>query len=258
MRTLAIIGSSFTVLVLASNNSARAQNVPASAAPSAVEANPPAAPSFLLRPMPIDGEFGDGWRQTFAIDSPNAAGDSVTLWVEDGWLAARRDAASGAVDWQVYLCPVDDTELPMVAVRDGVAYFEVSYGNGRYLIRDSDHIFRCRRLPKHGGKLMSKSDMVGDDVGARTSASSGISGLRFAGLVHKDWYHVVTGPANDRWNSFVRLNPDSNGNGSGVQMCASGLAHWHHGDTWLVDDGELIVASRTLEAMYLAEKDQAN
>jgi hypothetical protein len=182
----------------------------------------------------------------------------ITLWVEDGWLAGRRDSASGAVDWQVYLCPIDDTEMPMVAIREGLPYFEVSYGNGRYLIRDSDHVFRCRRMPKHGGKLMNKAEMVGSEVGARTTASSGISGLRFFGLVHKDWYYVATGPDNDHWNSFVRLNPDANGKGSGVQMCATGLAHWHHGDTWLIDDGELIAASRTLEAIYLAEKKQVD
>jgi hypothetical protein len=258
MRTLAIIGSSFIVLVLASNGSATAQGAAGDAAPSAAEEDPSDAPSFLLRPMPIEGDFVDGWRQTFAIDSRVTAGDSVTLWVEDDWLVARRDSASGAVDWQVYLCQVNDTEMPMVAVRNGLAYFDVSYGNGRYFIRDSDHVFRCRRMPKHGGKLMNKADMVSDDVAARSSAYSGISGLQFYGLVHKDWYYVVTGPSNNRWNSFVRLNPDSKGKGSGVLMCATGLAHWHHGDTWLIDDGELIVASRTLEALYLAKKKLAD
>ena len=71
------------------------------------------------------------------------------------------------------------------------------------------------------------------------------------------WYYVVTGPDNDHWNSFVRLNPDSNDKGSEVQVSVTGLAHWHHGDTWLIDDGELIVACRTLEAIYLGRRNRS-
>ena len=253
MRFTAISFVRLCALILVYFGSAQAEE-PSGARPAAAESERAQSPSFLLRPIPIEGDFLEGWRQTVSLDSALTRGESITLWVEDGWLAARRNSASGAVDWQVFLCPVNDIETPMMAVRDGLPYFEVTYSDGQYFIRDSDHVFRCRRLPKLGGTLIQKADMVSVDARARTSASSGISGLRFAGLADQGWFYVATGPDFKHWNAFVRLTPDAEGQGSGVQMSATGLSHWHHGDHWLVDDGELLVANRTLEALYLAQQ----
>jgi thiol-disulfide isomerase/thioredoxin len=52
----------------------------------------------------------------------------------------------------------------------------------------------------------------------------------------------------------VRLNPtEEHGQGYGVTTSAGYIKH-HHGDKWLIDDGELIVANRASTAMYEAIK----
>jgi hypothetical protein len=67
MRTVSIMCFGLIALGFTSTHAARAQDTAADAAPSGAKDVASATPSFLLKPMPIEGDFGNGWRQTFAI-----------------------------------------------------------------------------------------------------------------------------------------------------------------------------------------------
>lgn len=79
--------------------------------------------------------------------------------------------------------------------------------------------------------------------------------MKYTALNDQDWHYLAAGPAEDQWNILLRLNPISKrARGHGVRIAATGLTHFFHGAQWFIDDGELTLASRTLEAHYLAEK----
>ena len=79
-----------------------------------------------------------------------------------------------------------------------------------------------------------------------------VAGLVASGWDDKEWFVVASGRADDRFDAIVRLSPlaikveEEGVRGSGVHC------HLIHGDTWLIDDGDLLVASRTLLADYKA------
>jgi|tagenome__1003787_1003787.scaffolds.fasta_scaffold20912603_2 thiol-disulfide isomerase/thioredoxin len=210
---------------------------------------------YAKKPVAIEGTFGKGWKQTVSYPIAASASDQVTLWTQDGWLAARRTSATGALDWQVFLCPFEDGKPPEIFLRDGLEYVEVSYGDGRYFIRDSDFVFRCRRMPKMQGELFAKKETLSANAAPRGTAGSVATGLHLSSWNEGEWFCIAAGPSDDQWHSFVRLDPEaSRGNGYGVQVIATGLTYFFHGEHWLIDDGELIVATRTLEANYRQEQ----
>ncbi len=100
-------------------------------------------PAMLRRAIPIEGQFGEGWRQVFALpDTPIASGERLIVWVENGWLCTRHEAADGQFDWQIALCHASDDVLPEVRVTDGFPFVEVSYRDGRYIVRESLNTLR--------------------------------------------------------------------------------------------------------------------
>jgi thiol-disulfide isomerase/thioredoxin len=68
------------------------------------------------------------------------------------------------------------------------------------------------------------------------------------------WFFVASGPNDQSFDVLVRLNPLAKRKpGNGVQTIVGGFGYMFHGRTWLMDDGEVLVALRTLESTYEAE-----
>ncbi len=70
----------------------------------------------------------------------------------------------------------------------------------------------------------------------------------------KQWFFVASGKDAEQVDAVIRLNPIAKRSpGNGVQSIIGGFGYFFHGDMWLMDDGELLVAFRTLESYYEAE-----
>jgi thiol-disulfide isomerase/thioredoxin len=87
--------------------------------------------------------------------------------------------------------------------------------------------------------------------------------LTLSGWQNDEWFYVASGPNTENFDAVVRLNPVAlRKPGYGVQTFVGGFVYYFHGDAHILDDGELLVAMRTLEAGYKAElarkKIQAN
>src|SRR4051812_39534550 len=86
--------------------------------------------SMLLTASPTLAEepFKDGWRKVVPIPSPLLGeGDRYVVWVDDGWLQARRETGHGETDWHVVLARATDPVPPVVSAPKGAFRFEVSY-----------------------------------------------------------------------------------------------------------------------------------
>jgi thiol-disulfide isomerase/thioredoxin len=199
--------------------------------------------------VPIEGDFGDGWQQTIILpDSPYIAGGKVLLRVDDGWLCARRESTDGQCEWQFVLCQVDETSPPKIEVRNGMPVIDISCHDDRYFIRDSSFL-RVLREPVSGTKLLTKDELL--------TADAQLMGYGGACTAWRDadWFFVTAGEERDAWRAFVRLNSmDERKKGYGVTTSISGPTHYFHGDTWFIDDGELLVAKRMSLAAYDAQK----
>jgi thiol-disulfide isomerase/thioredoxin len=214
-------------------------------------------PTLQRRTVPIEGRFGDGWRQAVALpETPLSKGDQLTLWVERGWLCARLDGSDGQFDWQIVLCHIQDGVLPEVQIMDGQPFVGVSYRDGRYFIRESMCVLRGVRETSPDGDLLKK-----DAVFSPGADSAGYGVWPAGGIIStswrdRDWFFVAIGPQQESWRVVVRLDPVDAPGGFGVTIVGPGPIHHFHGDTWLLDDGELLVATRTPLAAYEAVKKQ--
>src|SRR4051794_38011387 len=90
--------------------------------------------AWLLHPAGAPGRgpartgLREGWERVVPVPDPLlGAGDRYVVWIERGWVHARRETAAGVVDWQVVLAEATDPEPPAVAAPEGTLRFEVSY-----------------------------------------------------------------------------------------------------------------------------------
>jgi thiol-disulfide isomerase/thioredoxin len=217
-------------------------------------AQPPAPPQRTR--VPVDpGRFGEGWRKTVRLaDSPVGPGDAYDVWVEDGWLQVKRYNEEGELDWHVVLARAS-SGVPTITVGERQGAFEVSCRDGRYFIRDTLWALRCLREPKDAGGLLPKAAFF--DGGFQSKGYAGAGAARGPHLVSgwqdERWFYVACGPDRERFDCVVRLNPVAKSDpGYGFQGM-SGLAYVFHGKAWAMDDGELLVAARTLQAAYEME-----
>jgi thiol-disulfide isomerase/thioredoxin len=212
------------------------------------------------RHVPIEGHFGEGWLQTVVLPESSSlgAGGKVTLTVEEGWLCVRHDSADGQLEWQIVLCQAEEGVPPEIEIIDGMPFFiDVSYRDGRYFVRDGLGMLRALRQPASGSKLLPKEVLLSSDAKPSGSAMSPRLGITWTSWNDNGWYFVASGPNRESWHTVVRLNPveEYGQRGFGVMTSLAYVQH-HHGDKWVVDDGQLLVANRMSIAAYEGIKKQ--
>jgi RNA polymerase sigma factor (sigma-70 family) len=235
---------------------------PARAAQQAALAPEPAADGVGARGGgdPADPPLKEGWVKTVPIPNPILGeGDEYVVWVEKGWLQVRRQTRDGKTDWHVVLARATDPRAPNVtAPKDGIS-LEVSYRDGRYFVRETAEVLRCVRERKRGADgTWPRAHFV--SAGSRNAGSAGSAEQQptLAGWEDKDWFVALSGPGPDRVDCMMRLDASADaGNGYGFSACADGLRRAFHGDTWVLDDGELLAATRQLEAVAKVRKVRA-
>jgi RNA polymerase sigma factor (sigma-70 family) len=196
----------------------------------------------------------EGWKKTF--DLPDFAGgkpDRYLVWVEDGWLKAKRLTAAGKIDWHIILARATDPQPPEASVSDP-ATFALSYCGGKYFIRDTGDTLRCLRERKQG-KPGTWPRSWPPPGGSYTTAGGTEQPPVLAGRYDAGWFVVTAGPTNDRADVFLRLGYDpKQAPPYGCTAYRSGLKKVYCGDRHAMDDGDLLVATRTLEAIVRAKQ----
>jgi len=205
-------------------------------------------------PIPAKEGFGEGWKQTIRTKPGDDPCDVYDLWVTDGWLYVRRTDEHGDLDWQIKLAEAERAGIPSISiVGDGKA-FQVSSEDGGYFIRETAYFIRAIRQPDSESGALAKSAVFGDDAEPGGWGQSHTKQITLSGWKANDWFYVASGPEPERFNCVVRLNPVAEAkNGYGVQVTLGELLYMFHGETHLWDDGELLVAARTLRAPHEQE-----
>jgi thiol-disulfide isomerase/thioredoxin len=212
--------------------------------------------SFEKTSVPIEGEFGNGWKQTITLpDTIYGRGERLVLSVEGGWLRARHESSDGQLNWQLILCRIRNHQLPVVRVMEGLPFVEVSYLDGRYFVRQSQDFVRALREPGASDGLFERAAILTPDAKAGGTGTSNVLESTCAYWEDQGWCYVTFGPQPEAWNAVVRLNPvEFADRGYGFNVSGAGHIHLFHGDRWVLDDGELLVANRTRPEIYIAEK----
>lgn len=231
----------------------------------ALGAEPEAKPKAALKSpvgiaITVDHEkFGEGWKQTIPIES----GDTYDVSIKDGWLIVKRSDNGGGLDWQLVLARVVAGEVPKIS-RIGASQFDLSYLDGRFFIRETHDFLRVMREPKtdlgfftHVAVLGEGAESKGSGRFNRTEGSGNFKRTECSTMSSwqkDDWFYVGVGPDEQNYNVFVRLDAVANRSpGHGVMTTISGFLYEFHGETWLMDDGDLLVCRRTLKSTHEAE-----
>jgi thiol-disulfide isomerase/thioredoxin len=205
----------------------------------------------------VDREkFGESFKQTIRI--PKTTRFAYFVSVQDGWLHVARRNAEGDLVWHIVLARVSKSELPVISVFDGAEVFELSYGGGLYFVRENGRFLRSVREPKSGLNFFNPYSLLGK--GIQDIGGASVPGLMLSGWHNAEWFFVASGPderpmAVQRVDAVVRLNPvKMEGKGYGVETHPGPIGYFFHGDTWMMDDGELLVAMRTLDSEYESQR----
>ena len=209
----------------------------------------PAKPEPALEGViPTEPGFGVGWEQTVRSKRGDEPCDLFVLWVENNWLFVRRTDSQGDVDWQIKLAEASHFGAPRIAMKVNGFGFEVTSQQSHYYIRETLEFLRAVRERGDQGAVLQES-LLGASA---KSVSTGIAKLlTIGGWESGEWYYVTTGPNAKLTNCVVRLDPIKE-HGYGVQTAFGELLHGFHGDQHFWDDGELLIAYRTLRGPYEA------
>lgn len=217
--------------------------------PTAIPDDTQPIPRDLERiPVEIEGEFGEGWQQTVPAMSTGERFDLYDLSVRDGWLYVRRNDRHGDLDWHIQLAQIEQRGIPSVSISMAGAppAFYVSLDDGRYFIRETDSTLRCVRQRCDGDGATPRADFFGDQY---TQVGLGTDRLirRTMTEWHDDtWFYVATGRDDQRFDCVVRLNPVA----WNRPAWGSSAEYTFHGETHFWDDGEMLLAHRTLRTDY--------
>lgn len=217
---------------------------------------PPLKQSFEKRSVPIEGDIREGWQQTVTLpDTPVSSADRLVLSVKSGWLRARHESSDGQWNWQIVLCKIQNGIAPEMHVRDGQAFLEVSYLNGRYFIRESVDYVRALREAGAPPDALITEEVRNASAQPRGSGQSNVIDTVCNSWEDAGWFFVALGPREGCWSAVVRLNPvEMAKSGYGVSIFGAGHIFFSHGERWLIDDGELLVAIRESPAVYERQK----
>ena len=204
------------------------------------------------------GGLDEGWHVTVPIPHPILGdGDLYRVWVEKGWLQAKREKPNGDTDWHVVLARATDPTPPLVEAPKGSVRFEVSYHGGRYFVREDAFLFRCLRERKTaklaGWPSVPFPAPENRNVHATAGSTSRPPALRES--VAGDWIVVASGPSDESVDCLLRLAPadakaeKGGGPWGGEAFHAPSTAtNVFYGQARVLDDGELLVANRLLAA----------
>jgi thiol-disulfide isomerase/thioredoxin len=200
----------------------------------------------------------EGWRQVIPIpDSRLGEGDEYVVWVEKGWLQIKRQTKTGQTDWLIVLARASDPKPPIISARKGEFLFALSYREGRYFLRETTNILRCVRERK----MSSEGTYPLSDFLSANAESRGSCGVSFpfqstlTGWEDQGWFIAATGPESKLVDCLIRIaDKTQSGNGYGFISNSPDVKRIFYGDTWLVDDGELLITARNLEVSVKAEK----
>jgi RNA polymerase sigma factor (sigma-70 family) len=218
----------------------------------AVEVPPSGGP-----PPTKDTALKEGWRKTTPIPLPELGeGDEYVAWVEKGWLQVKRQTKEGKTDWHILLARATDPKPPTFAAPKGGISLDVSYRDGRYFIRETSNVLRCVRERKRGADgTLPRHPFLDKEFREHGSAGSPEHPPLLTGWVDKSWFLVASGPDDKHFDCLLRLNPAGEaGKGWGFTATRDGLQRAFHGETWVLDDGELLTATRALEAEVKAKR----
>jgi len=211
--------------------------------------------------VPVDAKaFGEGWRQQVPMPEcgGHCRGDVFEAWVQNGWLHVQRLTAKGELDWHVILAKVIPSCQPVIAIVEGQPSFELSYADGRYLVRDNCEVLRMVRQRKAKEECLSCDDFFAGSLNSPQSRGYGGCGiganqLLLSGWETQNWFFSASGTDESHFDCVVRLDCMQNEKGES-QGCSFegtiGVARLDHGNTWALDDGELFAASRMLQWTY--------
>ncbi len=197
----------------------------------------------------------DGWKTTVPIPE-KLWGDpgQYVIWVEGGWLQVRRETAQGESDWHVVLAQATDPRPPTISPparlperpAKGKPWFEVSYCDGRYFVREDMSALRTLRQRKPGGAEewpVAKLDGQHPTMGYCGDPEHP---PQLLGGSAEPWYIVAAAPNGHQYDCQLRLTPTwrmKRGGGYGFEAFGS-MRRAFAGLNWVLDDGELLVAIR--------------
>ena len=209
--------------------------------------------------VPIDRDkFGEGWKQTVRPKTFAGEGDVYEIAVEAGWLTVKRTTAAGQLEWQMFVAQVVDKELPVISTVDRMGNFELTYRHGRYFVRDIGNLLRAVRERPAAKQGWPRASLLGERAVSCGSGRSVLVDSMLSAWELDDWFVIAAGRNDQRFDTFVRLNPvKKRSPGYGVYTGPLFARYFHGDDTWIIDDGEMLVATRTTTAQYEAELAQS-
>lgn len=170
-----------------------------------------AAEPSTTREQTAGEHLAEGWKRTLPIPLADLGeGDRYVIWVEGGWLQAKREKADGATDWHIVLARADDSTPPKISAPTGSIHFEASYENGRYFIREDAFSLRSVRQRKGLGDIdWPTIDVPTDDKSVlKTSAGSADRPPALREVQQGDWIVVTSGPSDKKIDCLIRLCPN--------------------------------------------------
>jgi thiol-disulfide isomerase/thioredoxin len=197
--------------------------------------------------------LAEGWSRVVPIPMPELGqGDRYVAWVEGGWLQVRREDSGGATDWHIVLARATGPEPPIIEATKGTVRFALSYRDGRYFIREDADILSCLREPKRGIKDKWPAAASPPERYRRHGSAADLDHPpMIKGWLADDGFLITSaaGPTEERIDCLVKLSPRARERGYGYTSMAGPQRRASWGKNWLIDDGELLVAQRTPEAM---------
>lgn len=216
-------------------------------------------PAYSPGAEPGEEPLAEGWRKVLAIPDPRlGAGDRYTIWVEGGWLQARRETASGETDWHIVLARAIDPKPPVIAAPEKSQRFDLTYRDGRYFIREYGAIIRSLREPKGSGGPWPGVPFEAKDSTYRVGTTLPPMVQMW---VHRGWYAAACCPAQGRLDCLLRLFPATTRTGKeddkafryvATKYTGTPLSRVGSGEIFVMDDGELLVGIRALEGLLSA------
>jgi peroxiredoxin len=198
--------------------------------------------------------FTESWKKTFILTNPLlGVGDKYQVWVEKGWLQASRETAAGQTDWHIVVARATDARPPTIVADSDLGSFSLSYLDGRYFVRETASLLRCVRERKTDSQgTWPRSHFLDAKYAAMGSAGSASQPPVLTGWMGTEWFVAATGPTNDQVDCLVRLNLTKAAQGYGFEGMRD-VGRVFHGDKWLLDDGQLLVATRGIESLARAK-----
>jgi len=208
---------------------------------------------------PPERPFGEGWKRVVPVTMPELGeGDRYLIWVDGGWLQVRRETSTGVTDWHIVLARATDPGAPVIEATKGTVRFALSYRDGRYFVHEDLDVLSCLREPKRGIKGPWPAVGISPDRYRRHgSAATPESPPMLRGWLGEEGFLIAssTGSTEERRDCLVRLSPKVKEKGYGYTAMSGPMRRASWGKNWLMDDGELLIAQRTLEAMAGLEVD---